>query len=255
MTLGEVWRSAPVCSSTTRSSSSRAFFGACRRAAVAEAVARAVWPVVTGLGHEIDQSITDVVSHTAVKTPTMAAELLVARISEADFATVACQEALLRCAGDRLKAAAEALRRHEILPQVARRRLETATGRILHTGETLKILTRQRLAQAGRRTEEIAQRLQAAAPLALKRREDKPRRLGEQLTALAASRIREAEAALGGIARLTFQLAPQHLLDRGFSITRDADGVIVKEPGRLRAGDPITSHLAGGLLTSRVEET
>ncbi|HEY0782049.1 MAG TPA: exodeoxyribonuclease VII large subunit, partial [Thermoanaerobaculia bacterium] len=48
--------------------------------AIAEAIARAPFPVLTGLGHEIDTSIADLVAHTAVKTPTKAAELLVERV-------------------------------------------------------------------------------------------------------------------------------------------------------------------------------
>ncbi|HRC87722.1 MAG TPA: exodeoxyribonuclease VII large subunit, partial [Thermoanaerobaculia bacterium] len=51
---------------------------------VARAVALCPVPVVTGLGHEIDQAIADRVAHTAVKTPTKAAELLVARVAEAE---------------------------------------------------------------------------------------------------------------------------------------------------------------------------
>jgi len=42
---------------------------------VAEAVAHCPLPVFTGLGHQTDQSITDLVAHTALKTPTKAAAI------------------------------------------------------------------------------------------------------------------------------------------------------------------------------------
>ncbi len=59
---------------------------------VARAVALCPVPVVTGLGHEIDQAIADRVAHTAVKTPTKAAELLVARVAEAEAELDAVEE-------------------------------------------------------------------------------------------------------------------------------------------------------------------
>ena len=38
------------------------------------------------------------------------------------------------------------------------------------------------------------------------------------------------------------------LLERGYSITRDAAGKILKQPRQVRPGDAITSELAGGVL-------
>ena len=44
---------------------------------LAENVAQFPLPVITGIGHERDESILDMVSHTRVKTPTAAAAFLV----------------------------------------------------------------------------------------------------------------------------------------------------------------------------------
>jgi len=48
---------------------------------LARAIAAATWPVITGIGHEVDSSVADQVAHTACKTPTACAALLVARTS------------------------------------------------------------------------------------------------------------------------------------------------------------------------------
>ena len=66
--------------------------------AVAEAIARAPFPVLTGLGHEIDRSIADRVAHTSFKTPTMVAEFLVARLAAAEARVRDLERALARCA-------------------------------------------------------------------------------------------------------------------------------------------------------------
>ena len=49
---------------------------------VAVAIAKSKLPVLTGIGHEIDESIADVVAHTALKTPTAVAEFLINHAAE-----------------------------------------------------------------------------------------------------------------------------------------------------------------------------
>lgn len=44
---------------------------------IAKAISELKIPVITGIGHEIDQTITDLVSHTSVKTPTAAANFII----------------------------------------------------------------------------------------------------------------------------------------------------------------------------------
>ena len=49
---------------------------------LAAAVAQFPLPIITGIGHERDDTVLDMVSHTRVKTPTAAAEFLIDRIQE-----------------------------------------------------------------------------------------------------------------------------------------------------------------------------
>ncbi|GAE17035.1 Exodeoxyribonuclease 7 large subunit [Bacteroides pyogenes] len=50
---------------------------------LAAACAQFPLPVITGIGHERDDTVLDSVAHTRVKTPTAAAELLISRMAEA----------------------------------------------------------------------------------------------------------------------------------------------------------------------------
>lgn len=47
-------------------------------------------------------------------------------------------------------------------------------------------------------------------------------------------------------------LDPARLLARGWTITRDADGRVVRAPHDVAPGDLITTQLAGGRIASRV---
>ena len=48
-------------------------------------------------------------------------------------------------------------------------------------------------------------------------------------------------------------LDPVNVLARGWSITRAADGRIVRSPGDVAAGEILTTQLANGSLRSRAE--
>ena len=49
---------------------------------LAAACAQFPLPIITGIGHERDDTVLDSVAHTRVKTPTAAAELLIHRVAE-----------------------------------------------------------------------------------------------------------------------------------------------------------------------------
>lgn len=53
-------------------------------------------PIITGIGHDRDECILDMVAHTRVKTPTAAAALLIERLREADARLGRALEALAR---------------------------------------------------------------------------------------------------------------------------------------------------------------
>ena len=78
-------------------------------------------------------------------------------------------------------------------------------------------------------------------------------RVGERIAGAGRGRVREAAATLQGIERLSRQLAPERTLERGFSLTRDAAGSLVRSPAQIETGDLVTTRVAGGDFKSRVE--
>ncbi len=222
---------------------------------IAEAVARCPLPVLTGLGHEIDQSIADQVSHAAFKTPTKVAELLIERVALAERSVLACRQALAHLATESLRQAEQQLERSERLAQVARLRLLAADRTVRDAGRLLGRISRRRLREARASADALARRLAGGAPRLVERHRHRPGRLGRRLVDVATGRLRQVEAMLGGVARVCSELAPERTLERGYSITRDSEDKIVREPRQVQPGDPIVTTLAGGTLKSRVEET
>lgn len=220
---------------------------------VARAVARCPLPVLCGLGHEIDRTIADLVCHTSLKTPTMVAEFLAMRVLETEARVAAAERRLATAAAAVLLRAGRELRRFERLPQLAAGRLETARLRVAQKARSLSQLSARRLREAERRLGEQARRLAQAAPRALARR----RPLAEERARQIARRVKDLlgrhQTWLDGAARLCHQVAPERLLERGFSITRDAAGALLRAPDQVRSGEMLTTRTAGGLVRSRVE--
>ena len=244
------------CAVLIRGGGSRTDLAAFDSRAIAEAIARAPFPVLTGLGHEIDQAIADLTAHTAFKTPTKVAEFLIERVARADAAV----EDLLPPAPARGDGAA------------ARRPRGAGAGRA--GGEPgADAPERRRRPDRGARAHPGAAR--AGALCATPSGGGRPCAGGspswrpavspppsasasasaERLAGAGRGKVREAAATLQGVERLCQQLAPERTLERGFSLTRDAAGRLVRQPAQVRPGDFVTTRVAGGDFKSRVEES
>jgi exodeoxyribonuclease VII large subunit len=243
------------CAVVIRGGGSRTDLAAFDSRAIAEAIARAPFPVLTGLGHEIDRAIADLVCHTAFKTPTKVAEFLVERVAGADFRVEELRRTLVREALEPLRAGREALGRAERGVSLARMRLAAAGGRIEEHARALARLGRSVLREAERSQDGLRQRLAELAPRQLGAREHERFRLAERIAGAGRGRVREVSARLQGLERLCQQLAPERTLERGFSLTRDAFGRVVRHPAQVRIGDLLATRVAGGELKSRVEES
>ena len=222
--------------------------------AIAEAIAMSPFPVLTGLGHEIDVSIADMVAHSSYKTPTKVAELLVELVARRELALDELRRRLVREALEPLRAGREALGRAERGVSLARMRLAAAGERIEEHARALARLGRSGLRQAERRQRELRTRLAELAPRIVEGGERERVRVGERIAGSGRGRLREARATIQGMERLCTQLSPERTLERGFSLTRSAAGILLRDPSQVAVGDLVTTRLAGGNLTSRVEE-
>jgi exodeoxyribonuclease VII large subunit len=241
------------CAVLIRGGGSRSDLAVFDSRAIAEAIARAPFPVLAGLGHEIDVSIADQVAHQSFKTPTKVAEFLVERLVRQEQRLDDLRRTLVREALEPLRAGREALGRAERGVQLARMRLASAGQRIDELARALGRLGRSGLRQAERRRLEVRSRLADLAPRRVEAEEKERVRLGEKMIAASRGHLRETRATLQGMERLCQQLAPERTLERGFSLTRGPEGDLLRHPDQVRAGDRITTRVSGGTLDSLVE--
>ena len=118
--------------------------------ALAEHVANFPIPIITGIGHERDECILDMVSHTRVKTPTAAAALLIEHLKGVLDAIEGAQERLTRAAQQQLAAVSYQLTALEQrIPLLIERRMSNALHQLELMAEKLKALDPQVLLGRG----------------------------------------------------------------------------------------------------------
>jgi exodeoxyribonuclease VII large subunit len=206
--------------------------------AIAVAIAESAVPVLTGLGHEVDRSVADEVAHSSFKTPT------------------ACAQHLVGLARDYL---GRAERAYVAVLDRARERLDAAEHRL---GDTAHRIARRTHAAVGRADEGLAMRAASLGRSARRQLGVAERRLDASVALLRARPQQCLAAEQRHVDALTARaraLDPAVLLGRGWTITRRADGTVLRSPLGVTAGDLIETQFADGLLLStasgRTEET
>jgi exodeoxyribonuclease VII large subunit len=200
---------------------------------IALAIATSPLPVLTGLGHEVDRSVADEVAHTSLKTPTACAGALIERVATYREQTE-----------QRWSAIAETASRDLV---TARSRLSDRAHRVARNTHAAVERADERLTtRVGRLRLAPAQQLRHSAAGVDRRAESvvggPPRQLDREL-----QRLDQIDARLA-------LLDPANLLRRGWSITRTADGEVVRSASAVESGSVITTQLVNGTLTSRIED-
>lgn len=139
--------------------------------ALAENVANFPLPIITGIGHDRDECILDMVSYMRVKTPTAAAAFLIDHLSEVYTALVSTRERISRIAERHL--AYEKMRLKQLadrIPTLFALTRERQTKRIDALAHRLDSAATQRLERERHRLQLVAQRAQAQDPIHILRR-------------------------------------------------------------------------------------
>jgi exodeoxyribonuclease VII large subunit len=199
---------------------------------VAMAIAACPLPVFTGIGHEIDRSIADEVAMRSFKTPTACAAALVDMVRTFVDSVEDAFAEIVRRAGELLAAESAALDQRQV---TARHLVEQAVQR-----------SERQLAS---RSMAVHARVMAALARASTHVDRSTDRL-RQTMAL----VRQRAVLLDSLAERLRLLDPANALARGWSITRRADGGVVRRATDLSPGDLVLTTFADGTATSRVEE-
>lgn len=244
---------------------------------IAAAIARMPLPVLTGIGHERDETVADRVAHARLITPTAVAQTLVDAVAEFEASvdelasematlarmamkdeghrltlmvnqTTALAGAMLERHGQRLTKAAERL--PEATLRYARTLRERLSGQLM----AMVRLTESSLRGPHVKIEGLTARAGAAAGRLLGRAGDKLTQHERALSQGVPRALTDAAASLERLQTKVTYLDPMHALRRGFSITYHK-GVALKDPGIAKSGDVLTTRVEQGEVKSIVKKS
>lgn len=222
---------------------------------LARAIASSALPVVSAVGHEIDFTIADFVSDLRAPTPSAAAELIVPDKAELQrmieerngflhrHVVAALESAKIQLAG---------LARSALFREPAQR-VEQAIQRVDSAEQALSRAALAQLTALRQRSETITASLRLHRPdkiLALlrERLNSLVTQIGERFTRHVAIRREHLNRATD-VLRL---LSPKNTLERGYSVTTNAEGKLLRSAYGLAEGSLLVTELRDGKVTSVV---
>jgi exodeoxyribonuclease VII large subunit len=209
-------------------------------------------PVITGIGHDKDSSVTDLVANTSLKTPTAVADFLINSMASA--------ENLL------MEMSAEIKDNSRIIIEMNRTRIETSgiklppltrilisVNRDILSGKILEItnIGKEFIFRAGRIPSTQESRLFSSVKSFSAEKEARVVRARQNLIAVTTNAFRSYGQRIGVLDNNLSILKPENVLRRGYTIT-SLNGRIVKKSDLLKTDDQIETQFSDGVVKSRV---
>ena len=189
-------------------------------------------PILTGIGHERDDTVVDLVAHTRLKTPTAVAEFLIARMDQAAQTVEELQQTMTQSASVRL------LQEKQRLQSYATR-FPALVGQRMERNRTL-------LHQLGAKLPTMAQGF-------VERKRAMVDRLAMQLRNATTTHLAEKQRFLQLQEQFVRMASPDYILRRGYSLTL-REGKIIKRAEELQAGEELTTRFMDGEVKSIIKE-
>ena len=197
--------------------------------ALVRAVAGSAIPTISAVGHESDTTLCDFAADRRAGTPSMAAEIAVPRLAD-------LKAELSRIAG--------------VLLTSLRARYELHSQRVDGLADALTPALKMKVERYGAEVERLSAAMQPALALRAQRYGAEVERLSSALVTSLGAGVAAASSALSELAAKLKLLSPYGVLERGYSLTTDAAGAVVRSACDVKPGDILVTRLASGSVES-----
>ena len=210
-------------------------------------------PVISGVGHEIDFTITDFVSDLRAPTPTAAAEIvsefnfnLIEKLSEISKDLVSKIKNILRDKNQTLDYQSSHLKHPAHVIKEQNRILVSTYGK-------LEMLIKQKISDSKLSFKENTNALFIENPkyLILDRKNSLQKNY-QSLKNLSQSFINNLQSRIVTSEKVIKSIDPQNILERGYSLITNMEGSVIKDSAQVSEGDEITAKLAKGSFGAKV---
>jgi exodeoxyribonuclease VII large subunit len=222
---------------------------------ICETIASCRLPVITGIGHEINTSVTDLAAHTFAKTPTAVAQFLIKRVENYKLALDEKGRRIIELSRALLDERQRYLREWGVRLQTESVNFfKDHTRQLIRCQECVRRVPLQRLQEKARKLAESGRRMSRTVQYEiLPVRHTGLEQRVSTLKKILPLRIQQSRTKIQHVEKLVTLASPVNTLKRGFSITRTADGRILRSAAEADKGDIISSQLYDGTAVSQIQ--
>ena len=209
-------------------------------------------PLLTGIGHEKDRSVTDLVAYRSFKTPTAVADFIISQSLKTEERLLELRESIIHSSREMVKMKRNIINRISVnmAPRV-RSSLQNKRTLLNRSGLRLSGNIRSCLSQNHARLNTIETNV---SKITLNYIHDKYRQTGDLKNRLKPSMTRyinQKQTILDNFSRSIDYLSPSRVLKRGYSITL-FENKAVRSSNELKPGSEISTILSLGRIESKV---
>jgi len=211
-------------------------------------------PILTGIGHDKDMSVTDMVAYKSLKTPTAVADYIVDCVAEAENNIIELSSAITDISrsiieGNRIRIEES---RIKLIP-LSRLMISEIKDNL--TGKIIEIINfgKEYIVRSGLAPENQKSRLRSAVKSCLNGRKVMIERNIQDLIVLTNNTLNRNIIKLAGLETNLSILSPDNVLRRGYTITTH-NGRIIKKSDQIQMGDVIDTQFSDGEVKSKVVE-
>jgi exodeoxyribonuclease VII large subunit len=209
-------------------------------------------PVITGIGHEKDLSVTDMVAHKSLKTPTAVADYLVECFASAESHLNELSEGIAELSRTVIKEYIELTETYRLkLIPMAKLLISAKKENLANRMIEVINIGREFIMRAGFRTENQKSRLVSLAGSYLVGKKSFIEKGKNDLVKIINNSVANIKLKLEGLHNNLQILDPENVLKRGYTIT-SLDGKIIKSVRSLNTDDVLETQFSDGKIGSRV---
>ncbi len=210
-------------------------------------------PVISGIGHERDESIVDMVAHTRMKTPTAVANFIIDYNAQFEEQVDSTSSEIFDIAKDFLMSSEMYLNNMTMSIMKIRTLLSKHTERCDRIMSEIRTGLNVRMKEEEMKLNMIGNKLETSPKRLISDQESHLNGIKELISRTTKHRIEKANEKLGFLEhRLTLN-DPRTILKRGYSITR-INGKVVTNDLETNDGDIMETLLYDGMVTSVVKK-
>jgi exodeoxyribonuclease VII large subunit len=216
------------------------------------ALAKFPIPVITGIGHQKDQTIADLMAHTETKTPTRAAEFIIAHNRQFEDSLLSIQKNVV------IKAQQIFAQRQRVLTQInsivvnkSRDYLANFAQEMVKINRLVTQNSRQILHARRNEMVSLSSRIVSRPRVTVASRLHELEQLVSNISTFRNQYLKNKRGYLGHFATMIHLASPEQTLKRGFALVKKGDRIIT-DPDEIKKGEELTIVLKHTNIISTV---